>query len=76
MDSGLLDSVKMEARLLPDKLVKCWDLIWGFLRHQKVTLREVQMTEMVSCHPQLDFAFWPAKEGRILKPPRPENTAR
>ena len=27
---------------------------------------------MVSCHPQLDFVFWPAEEGRILKPPRPE----
>ena len=37
-----LDSVKMEARLLPDKLAKCQDLISGFLRCRKVTLREIQ----------------------------------
>ena len=29
-----LDSVKMEARLPPDRLAKCQDLIWGFLRHR------------------------------------------
>ena len=32
----------MEARLPPDKLVKCQDLISGFLRRRKVTLREIQ----------------------------------
>ena len=32
----------MEARLPPDKLVKCCDLIAEFLRHRKVTLREIQ----------------------------------
>ena len=37
-----LDSVLMEARLPPDKLVKCQDLISGFLRRRKVTLREIQ----------------------------------
>ena len=37
-----LDSVKMEARLPPDKLAKGKDLILGFLRHRKVTLREIQ----------------------------------
>lgn len=37
-----LDSVLMEARLPPDKLVKCQDLISGFLRRRKVTLQEIQ----------------------------------
>ena len=37
-----LDSVNMEARLPPDKLAKCQDLISGFLRRRKVTLREIQ----------------------------------
>ena len=37
-----LDSVLMEARLPPDKLVKCQDLISSFLRRRKVTLREIQ----------------------------------
>ncbi|XP_022805339.1 uncharacterized protein LOC111342506 [Stylophora pistillata] len=37
-----LDSVLMEARLPPDKLVKCQDLVSGFLRGRKVTLREIQ----------------------------------
>ena len=37
-----LDSVLMEARLPPDNLVKCRDLIAGFLRHRKVTFREIQ----------------------------------
>ena len=32
----------MEARLPPDKLVKSQDLISGFLRRRKVTLREIQ----------------------------------
>ena len=32
----------MEARLPPDKLVKCRDLIAGFLRRRKVTLRGIQ----------------------------------
>lgn len=35
-----LDSVLVEARLPPNKLVKCLDLITGFLRRRKVTLRE------------------------------------
>lgn len=30
------------ARLRPDKLVKCLDLIAGFLRRRKVTLREIE----------------------------------
>ena len=37
-----LDSVLMEAWLPPDKLVKCQDLISGFLRRRKVALREIQ----------------------------------
>lgn len=37
-----LDSVLMEARLPPEKLVKCQDLISGFLRRRKVALREIQ----------------------------------
>ena len=37
-----LDSVQMEARLPPDKLAKCQDLISGFLKRRKVTLREIQ----------------------------------
>ena len=32
----------MEARLPPDRLVKCRDLIAGFLRRRKVTLRGIQ----------------------------------
>ena len=32
----------MEARLPPNKLVKCLDLITGFLRRRKVTLREIE----------------------------------
>ena len=34
----------------------------------------VQMTIMASGHPQLDSAFWPAAEGRLLMPSRPETT--
>ena len=37
-----LDSVLMEAWLPTDKLVKCHDVIAGFLRHHKITLREIQ----------------------------------
>ena len=37
-----LDSVLMEARLPPDKLVKCHDLIASFLGRRKITLREIQ----------------------------------
>ena len=37
-----LDSVLMEARLPPDKLVKYHDLIASFLRRRKITLREIQ----------------------------------
>ena len=37
-----LDSVQMEARLPPDRLAKCQDLISGFLKRRKVTLREIQ----------------------------------
>ena len=37
-----LDSVLVEARLPPNKLVKCLDLITGFLRRRKVTLREME----------------------------------
>ena len=37
-----LDSVLMEARLPPDKLVKYYDLISSFLRRRKITLREIQ----------------------------------
>ena len=38
-----LDSVLMEARLPPDELVKCHDLIASFLRRRKITLREIQL---------------------------------
>ena len=37
-----LDSVLMEARLPPDKLVKYHDLIASLLRRRKLTLREIQ----------------------------------
>ena len=37
-----LDSVLMEARLPPDKLVKYHDLIASSLRRRKITLREIQ----------------------------------
>ena len=46
------DSVKMEARLPPDKLAKCQDLISGFLRHRKVTLREIQSLTGLTLHVQ------------------------
>ena len=37
-----LDTIKMEARLPEDKVLKCKHLISDFLRRKKVTLREVQ----------------------------------
>ena len=37
-----LDTLRMEARLPPDKTAKCQTLISTFLRRKKVTLREIQ----------------------------------
>ena len=37
-----VDAVLMEARLPPDKLVKCHDLIASFLRRRKITLSEIE----------------------------------
>ena len=52
---------KMEARLPPDKLAKCQDLISGFLRHRKVTLREIQ-----SLTGLLNFACSVVVPGRLF----------
>ena len=38
-----LDSIQMEARLSPDKLAKCGQLISIFLLRKKVTLHEIQV---------------------------------
>ena len=38
-----LDSIQMEARLPPDKLAKCGQLISIFLLRKKVTLHEIQV---------------------------------
>ena len=56
-----LDSVLMEARLPPDKLIKCQDLISGFLRRRKVTLREIQSLTVV-----LNFACTVVVPGRAF----------
>lgn len=37
-----LDTIKSEARLPPDKLTKCRDLIQDMMQHQKATLKTIQ----------------------------------
>ena len=56
-----LDSVKMEARLPQDKLVKCNILITQFLERSKVTLRELQ-----SLIGLLNFACSVVRPGRAF----------
>ena len=51
----------MEARLPPDRLVKCQDLISGFLRRRKVILREIQ-----SLTGLLKFACTVVVPGRVF----------
>ena len=56
-----LDTVLMEGRLPPDKILKCQDLLHEFLSKEKATLRELQ-----SLIGLLNFAVCVVAPGRLF----------